>query len=266
MDVEAFARLHLPALEADAIRFNVHVPALTGAAKAPPPGFRCWTLGPPGHCALQWPGRAILLGVVDEAECRALAAATRNLDYPGVIGADDAPHWFARHATATGAAFAPPIAQRIHVLDRPPRYPGAPGAARAATAADAALLFDWIAAFQREAVPHDPPPTPAEMERAAASGRYFFWIVDGAPVAVAAVARRLSDVGAIAPVYTPPDRRGRGYAGSITAAVVDRLFAEGKRAVCLYTDLGNPISNRCYAKIGFRPYCDSWHYVRVPGA
>jgi hypothetical protein len=26
-----------------------------------------------------------------------------------------------------------------------------------------------------------------------------------------------------------------------------RLFAEGKRVLCLHTDLANPYSNRCYA-------------------
>ena len=30
--------------------------------------------------------------------------------------------------------------------------------------------------------------------------------------------------------------------------------------VTLYTDVRNPASNRCYAGIGFLPYCDSWHY------
>ena len=68
---------------------------------------------------------------------------------------------------------------------------------------------------------------------------------------------------AIASVYTPPDRRGRGFAGSATASLAEWAFAEGKNAVCLYTDLRNPYSNRCYAKIGFKPYSDSLHYLRA---
>lgn len=79
---------------------------------------------------------------------------------------------------------------------------------------------------------------------------------------MAAIARRLRRTGAVSSVYTPPQQRGRGYAGSATAAVADKLFAEGKTTVSLYTDLRNPVSNRCYAKIGFRPHCDSWHYLR----
>ena len=77
----------------------------------------------------------------------------------------------------------------------------------------------------------------------------------GSPAALAPPA-------AISAVYTPPAQRGRGYAGSVTAAVAERIFAEGKAAACLYTDLRNPASNRCYAKIGFKPVCDAWHYAR----
>jgi predicted GNAT family acetyltransferase len=87
-------------------------------------------------------------------------------------------------------------------------------------------------------------------------------MVGGVPVSVAAIVRRLQHTGAISSVFTPPEQRGRGYAGSVTAAVADRIFAEGRSAVCLHTDLRNPISNRCYARIGFRPHCDAWHYLR----
>ncbi len=77
--------------------------------------------------------------------------------------------------------------------------------------------------------------------------------------------RRTRHAGAIAGVYTPPNLRGRGYAGSVTAAVVDAIFAEGRSTACLYVDLRNPYSSRCYAKIGFTPVCRSWYYPRVSG-
>ena len=44
---------------------------------------------------------------------------------------------------------------------------------------------------------------------------------------------------------------------------LERLFAEGKTAACLFTDVRNPMSNRCYANIGFAPYCDAWLYLRA---
>ena len=72
---------------------------------------------------------------------------------------------------------------------------------------------------------------------------------------MAGIMRRTRHAAAIAGVYTPPRVRGRGYAGSVTAAVVDAIFAEGRNTACLYVDLRNPYSSRCYAKIGFTPVC-----------
>jgi len=261
MDLAQFAALHVPALEADEARF-ILLAGLTSAEKDAPLGLRLWSLGAPGHCAMQWPEWAILLGDLDRAECQQLAEATIAVGAPGVLGADETAHWFVEHAIARGAEFEAPIPQRIHVLSDPPRYPRALGSARAVRAADAPLLLEWLVAFHKEAVPHDPPPDPAHVERAVGEGRYLIWTVDDVPVAMAAIARRLRRTGAVSSVYTPPRQRGRGYAGSVTAAVADKLFAEGKTTVCLYTDLRNPMSNRCYAKIGFRPHCDSWHYLR----
>jgi RimJ/RimL family protein N-acetyltransferase len=260
MDLQEFARTQLPALEMDEVRFNIQIAMLKAVIDDAPHGFAYWALGAPGHCAIRWPGRAILLGQLDRAECHRLAEVTIKDASTGVVGADDAPHWLVEHATSMGARFGSPIPQRIHMLDRAPRYPGAAGTARPATIADVALLFEWRTAFCEEAAPHDPLPSRKEAEKAAESGQYLFWTVDGQPVSMAAIARRTRHTGAISSVYTPPERRGRGYAGSVTAAVAERVFAEGKTSACLYTDLRNPISNRCYAKIGFVPYCESWHY------
>lgn len=262
MDLEDFVKLHVPALEADEVRFNLQIAAITAAALETPPGFRHWTLGAAGHCAAQWPGLAIVLGDLDRDECGALARAAHGLDYPGVVGADDTSHWFVEHATALGARFDDVIPQRIHVLAGPPRYPDIPGAARAATVDDLPLVLAWMEGFRRDAVPHDPLPPRATVEKAIANGRFLFWTIDQTPVSVAAIARRLRHTGAISQVYTPPHLRGRGYAGGATAAAVDRLLQEGRTSACLYTDLRNPFSNRCYARIGFVPHCDSRHYVR----
>ena len=57
--------------------------------------------------------------------------------------------------------------------------------------------------------------------------------------------------------------RGRGYAGSVTAALVERVYAEGKSFTRLYTGLRNPFPNRCYAKVGVTSDCASWHYAGV---
>ena len=117
-------------------------------------------------------------------------------------------------------------------------------------------------AFHDEAEPHDPVPMREELERIASEGNYLFWIDKGQPVSMAGIVRRLKNSAAITGVYTPPALRGRGYAGSVTAATVERIYAEGRGIACLYTDLRNPFSNRCYARIGFKPICGSLHFHR----
>lgn len=59
----------------------------------------------------------------------------------------------------------------------------------------------------------------------------------------------------IAPVYTPPAQRGRGWASNAVAAVSWRFQAQGAR-VCLYTDQASPTSNKIYASLGYRPVAD----------
>jgi RimJ/RimL family protein N-acetyltransferase len=258
-----FVEHHRPALERDEVRHNVILANLGRLALDHPLELRQWTLGAPGACAVQTPGYPIVLGELTREQCRALADETRILDYPGVIGPDRTALWFAERAIELGVTFLEPIPQQIHVLRDKPNYPGAPGHARVIGPADVELFADWTIAFAREAVPHDALPSRQRLAQIAAEGRHQFWIVGGEPVSIAGIVRRTRDAAAIASVYTPPALRGRGYAGSVTASVVERIFAEGKGAACLYTDLRNPASNRCYAKIGFKPVCSSWHYPRT---
>lgn len=259
----SFARTHLPALEADDVTFNIQIAAIEAALKDPT-GFAFWSLGGPGHCATLTPGRSLLLGNLDAVQCQELARITRFDAYPGVVGAEPAVTQFVTAAKGLGLAFCETIPMRLHILTDPPAYPACPGVSRPVEAADAPLLFEWMTAFHEEAVPHDPSPHRANVEKSAASGRYAFWTVDGEPVSVACINRTLRTTCAIGAVYTPPAMRGRGYAGSVVAALGERIFAEGKRSVCLYTDLRNPASNRCYANIGFKHHTDAAAHFRVP--
>ena len=266
MSFQEFARLHIPALEADEIRFNLQIAVMAAAAKDFPAGFQYWALGAPGHCATQTPHHPILLGDLDRGECQHLARETKSFPYPGVLGSGSTACWFAEEAATLGITFPELEPQRIYVLREPPRYPGAEGAARGAVLADTDLLGDWIRAFQHEAAAHEPPFERAKAAKGIALGKYLLWTVGGEAVSFAALGRVLKSAMSIGPVYTPPDKRGRGYAGSAVAALCERIFADGKPAACLYTDLRNPYSNRCYARIGFKPHCDSWHYHRAAQA
>jgi RimJ/RimL family protein N-acetyltransferase len=258
-----FAEYHGAALEIDEARHNLILGILGRMAEDKRSDVRQWTLGAPGRCAVQMPPYPIVLGELGDTECRALAEQTLELDYPGVVGPELTAESFADRAGELGLGFLEPIPQQIHALTDMPIYPGAPGSARLVHPDDAHLFADWMTAFTHEAIPHDPVPSRERLFKLAGESRHVFWTVDDEPVSMAGIVRRTRHAAAIAAVYTPPELRGRGYAGSVTAAVVERVFAEGKSIACLNADLRNPFSNRCYAKIGFKPVCSSWHYPRA---
>jgi predicted GNAT family acetyltransferase len=262
MQPAEFVAYHQAALEADEVRHNVVLAILDRIAEDRPDAIRCWTLGAPGQCAVQVSPHPIILGDLDDAQCRWLAEQTVELDYAGVVGPDLTAKRFAARAVELGVMFLEPMPQQIHALTETPRYPGASGVARPVGPDDEHVFADWMTAFVGEAIPHDPVPSRERLTQMAGEGRHLFWTVDGEPVSMAGIARRTRHAAAISTVYTPPQLRGRGYAGSVTAAVAERVFAEGKSVACLYTDLRNPFSNRCYARIGFKPACSSWHYPR----
>ena len=263
MQLSDFLAYHVPGLETNEVRHNVVLGILAGVGDKPPQDLHVWTLGSSGQCAVQTRGRPIVLGELEEAQCRRLAEEVKQLAFPGVVGPDQTAIWFAERATALGLEFHDPIPQQIYALTAKPNHPAVPGHARPVGAEDAALFADWLLAFMVEATPHDPLPARERLERLAEEGRHHFWVVGGRPVSMAGIVRRTRNAAAIAAVYTPPSLRGRGYAGSVTAAVAERVFAEGKSSACLYVDLRNPSSRRCYAKIGFKPVCSAWHFPRM---
>ena len=64
----------------------------------------------------------------------------------------------------------------------------------------------------------------------------------------------------IGPVYTPPAHRRRGYAGTAVAEVSRRALAAGASICMLFTDLGNPTSNKIYAEVGYRRFGEREEY------
>jgi RimJ/RimL family protein N-acetyltransferase len=263
VDIKGFARFHTRSLEMDEVRHNLILTKLANAEHNPASVFRVWSLGDPGACAVQDWGWPIVLGELDRQQCYALADQVRDLDFPGVVGSGQTAVWFAERAGVLGIDFVEPIPQQIHAIRNSPRYPGAHGASRVVIPTDANLVAEWLREFSREATPHDPEPNREKLQKAASDGQHMFWIANNLPVSIAGIVRQTKRGLAIGNVYTPPRFRSKGYAGSVTAALVERAYADGKLFVCLYTDLRNPFSNRCYAKVGFEPVCTSWHYPRV---
>ncbi|MGC4892645.1 GNAT family N-acetyltransferase [Micromonospora sp. DT31] len=161
---------------------------------------------------------------------------------------------------------------RVHVLDALAPPAPVPGALRVASAADIDLVVAWFGAFMADAdeqagrprgtSAHEAPDR-AELLRRIRDGRVWFWTDgSGRPVHLTAANPPSFGVARVGPVYTPPEQRGRGWAGNAVAEVSRLLTAEGAR-VCLFTDQANPVSNGLYARIGFRPLVDMANLVLV---
>jgi uncharacterized protein len=153
------------------------------------------------------------------------------------------------------------MAQRIYQLSRVIMTPRAPGRLREPVNADDALMREWRAAFSIEAEGMDP----EEARKSAAlplpqSRHLLLWEVEDSPVSMAGFTGRTPNGIRVAPVYTPPQYRGKGFAGACVAALSQKLLDDGRGFCFLYTDLANSISNHVYQTIGYEPVADSTVY------
>ena len=187
--------------------------------------------------------------------------------FPAWVMADPAtaPSFAAAWERLTGQPARVGRRSRLYRLARLlPPDPAAPGRARVAAPADSGLLLVWLEAFHREADDGGGP----DMRRAVADrlsyGGLTLWETGDGPVSLAGVTRAVAGQARIGPVYTPPERRGRGFGGAVTAAVSQAAKDAGVGEVLLYTDLANPTSNALYQRLGYEPVSDSVQLFFLP--
>jgi predicted GNAT family acetyltransferase len=191
-----------------------------------------------------------------DALADALAAWGRQL--PGVNAQqDDAAAFAVAWSRLTGASsqeFRRNRLFRLEQLRAPVPFPR--GAARVAVASDRDLLASWFDAFTKELADVLGGPGRGTIDDRLSYGGLTLWEADGAAVSLAGVNRPTAGVARVGPVYTPPDHRGRGYGGAVTAAVSRAALDAGAGHVVLFTDLANPVSNALYQRLGYRPVED----------
>ncbi|MFG2888826.1 GNAT family N-acetyltransferase [Streptomyces sp. NPDC048248] len=225
------------------------------------PWFGWWQpAGRPVEAAVvRTPPRPALLSPMGDDAATALvdALARRALAVPGVNACRPAAEayasaWRRRH----GGMVATAARRRLYRLGTlTPPEPAPPGAARPATFADRDLLLDWFAAFAADIGSPEPRGAGAVDDRLA-DGRCTLWEVEGRPVSLAGITRTVAGSARVAPVYTPPELRGRGYAAGVTSALSRAARDSGAQEVLLFTDLANATSNALYRRIGYRPVED----------
>jgi predicted GNAT family acetyltransferase len=256
-----------PLLLADEARHNLILGLAATLRDAPGqyPEHRLWLVEDGGAvvgAALRTPPH--MLAVARPAAGGALDALAAAVDeeLPGVTGAvPEAERFAAAWSERTGRR--PEVAVRMGLYGLERIEPvSAPGAPRAAVEGDLELLGRWWRAFVAE-TEHGPPASRGDVEAAirlrlhSAGWGMALWEDAGEPVAFAAFGNPTPNGARVGPVYTPPERRGRGYASGVVAHVSQQLLDSGRRFCFLYADRANPTANRIYRRIGYEPVCAS---------
>jgi len=207
---------------------------------------------PPHNLILSWTADDAL---VDTLANELHASGVR---VPGVNGTVEIARKFAlRWSAFTGRSFTVGMEQRIHQLSRVTNRTRAAGRLREPNQSDDSIMRKWRAAFSVDAEGMDS----VEAEKGAAlplpkSRRLVLWEVEGVAVSMAGYSGATPNGIRIAWVYTPPENRGRGFAGACVAALSQKLLDDGRKFCFLYTDLANPVSNHVYQTIGYEPVAD----------
>ncbi len=128
----------------------------------------------------------------------------------------------------------------------------------------APLVEKWMASFAKEAVSEDPTANERFREavpRVIEAEDLFLWEKSGEPVSCACLSGPTANGVRVSMVYTPHEHRRHGYAGNLVAWVSQHALNFGKRFCVLYTDEGNPTSNRIYQEVGYRVIGEAKMYL-----
>lgn len=211
-------------------------------------------------------GEVVALGASDPDAARAFAhdLATLKPTITGVLGmaspcAAFLDAWTYLHGGShrLGKHF------RQHVLHDILPVPIPAGVPRVAEMGDLAWLLKAQGEVDAESGWSSHPDREQRTLRAIENMRYWVWDNDG-PVSYAGWTPALRPVARIAPVATPRERRGKGYATALTAALVRSLREASYQSIVLATDIDATTPNAIYARIGFRPTSESFRFVILP--
>jgi ribosomal protein S18 acetylase RimI-like enzyme len=193
-----------------------------------------------------------VLAVVD-------AIAEAGVELPGVNGdAATAARFAGQWSERCKSAATPFQGTRLYELLELGEIPRIDGQLRQAGSSDRSLMIQWTRAFQEE-IGESANGTELRVDRGLAAGQLWLWDQNGETTSMAVGREPVRGVVRLAGVYTPPEKRKRGYAEACVYALSKHLRDRGYRCV-LYTDLANPTSNSIYRRIGYRAVAEALRY------
>jgi uncharacterized protein len=214
------------------------------------------------------PWNLILSEVDDEQALPAIADSLAGESLAGVHGPEEHAEAFAQAwCDRTGGTYVAGMRQRSYALDTVLPPVGVPGGVRLAREDERAVLTEWMTCFDAEAMGSDAGRRDMTVfvdELLRGPNRTGYIWEDGEPVSMLQATGATPHGIRIGAVYTPPERRRRGYASALVAAASQAELDRGRRWCFLFTDLANPTSNRIYQAIGYRPTRDIGIYRFEP--
>lgn len=186
------------------------------------------------------------------------AISDAKVRLPGVTGdVTTAAHFAGQWAERQKSAVVPFMGQRIYEVDEVEVPTAVRGHFRKAVIGDRERLIDWVCRFYADTGVQDSS-SESIVDRRLPAGQLYLWDNAGA-VSVASRTVPVEGVVRVQLVYTPPENRSKGYASACVARLSKQIRDEGYRCI-LYTDLGNPISNSIYRRMGYRAVVEGIQY------
>jgi len=249
-------------LARDPVRNNVLLTLLHARVVDPQPG-RYWVVGAdPLGVVFQSPlGFFALVSSMSSEDVSAVVnvMTKARIRLPGVNGeATTAARFAGAWTEATKSSAVPVEGQRLYEAREIIIPTGVPGAFRPAAPEDFDVLVEWTQSFMTEIGEEHNGDAAATVALRLPLGRYWLWDDEGA-ASMASLTEPTAGVVRVQAVYTPDDRRRRGYASACVAALSSRALADRHRCI-LYTDLANATSNSIYRSIGFRAVSEVLRY------
>jgi ribosomal protein S18 acetylase RimI-like enzyme len=204
---------------------------------------------PATHTPMEPPA---VLAVVDAIAEAGVALSSVNGD--AATAARFAGQWSERCKSAA----TPFQGTRLYELLELGELPRVEGELRQAGLSDRSLMILWTRAFQGE-IGESASDTEVRVDRGLAAGQLWLWDQDGETTSMAVSREPVRGVVRLSGVYTPPEKRNRGFAAACVYALSKHLRDRGYRCM-LYTDLGNPTSNSIYRRIGYRAVAEALRY------
>lgn len=213
-----------------------------------------------GAIALANPGRNMWLWV-EEAQGNAYAASVagelaerlKDSKLPGIASTPEHAKLFLdEYCPWSGASAGKCMRLMAYACPVVKTPVGTTGGWRMAEEGHVETVADFLCGFQMDCfqTETDREEALAGAKESVSSGNLFVWESYGKTVCMAGAFRRYARHVKLSPVYTPPEERNKGYAAALVAAVSQLVLDEGLTPI-LYTDMGNPASNKAYQKIGY---------------